>query len=89
MSDIWPDEVSVTDAAIALLASIDMEKFKVFAENEPTLSFAPSQAMRLAEQYITAFGNLAKTTNTVLMPANVADVAGMIGAAMVIEGESF
>ena len=38
--------------------------------------------MRLAEQYITAFGNLAKTTNTILMPTNVADVAGMIGAAM-------
>ena len=38
--------------------------------------------MRLAEQYITAFGNLAKTNNTILMPANVADVAGMIGAAM-------
>ena len=38
--------------------------------------------MRLAEQYITAFGNLAKTTNTILMPTNVADVAGMVGAAM-------
>jgi len=38
--------------------------------------------MRLAEQYITSFGNLAKTNNTILMPASVADVAGMIGAAM-------
>lgn len=38
--------------------------------------------MRLAEQYITAFGNLAKTNNTILLPGNVADVAGMITTAM-------
>ena len=31
--------------------------------------------MRLAEQYILQFGNLAKTTNTIIMPSNVADVA--------------
>jgi len=38
--------------------------------------------MRLAEQYITQFGNLAKATNTVIMPSNVADVAGLIATAM-------
>jgi len=38
--------------------------------------------MRLAEQYITQFGNLAKSTNTVIMPSNVADVAGLIATAM-------
>ncbi|MDD5099371.1 MAG: band-7 C-terminal domain-containing protein [Syntrophales bacterium] len=38
--------------------------------------------MRLAEQYIVQLGNLAKTTNTIIMPSNVADVAGIIAAAM-------
>jgi len=38
--------------------------------------------MRLAEQYITQFGNLAKATNTIIMPSNVADVAGIIATAM-------
>jgi regulator of protease activity HflC (stomatin/prohibitin superfamily) len=38
--------------------------------------------LRIAEQYITEFGNLAKTTNTVILPANVADVAGLIATAM-------
>ena len=38
--------------------------------------------MRLAEQYIVQFGNLAKTDNTIIMPSNVADVAGLIAAAM-------
>jgi regulator of protease activity HflC (stomatin/prohibitin superfamily) len=38
--------------------------------------------MRLAEQYINQFGNLAKTNNTIIMPSNVADVAGIIATAM-------
>ncbi len=38
--------------------------------------------MRLAEQYIVQFGNLAKTNNTVIMPSNVADVAGLVAAGM-------
>ena len=38
--------------------------------------------MRLAEQYINQFGNLAKINNTIIMPSNVADVAGIIATAM-------
>jgi len=37
---------------------------------------------RIAEEYIGQFGNLAKSTNTLILPANVADVAGMIATAM-------
>jgi regulator of protease activity HflC (stomatin/prohibitin superfamily) len=38
--------------------------------------------LKVAEQYIDAFANLAKTNNTLILPSNVADVAGMIGTAM-------
>jgi regulator of protease activity HflC (stomatin/prohibitin superfamily) len=38
--------------------------------------------LKVAEQYIAQFGNLAKTTNTVILPTNVADVAGLIATAM-------
>jgi hypothetical protein len=38
--------------------------------------------LRVAEQYVTQFGNLARTTNAVVVPANLTDVAGMIAAAM-------
>jgi len=38
--------------------------------------------LRVAEQYINEFGNLAKATNTVILPDNVADVAGLIATAM-------
>jgi len=38
--------------------------------------------LRVAEQYITQFGNIAKQGNTLIVPANLTDVASMIGAAM-------
>jgi len=36
----------------------------------------------VAEQYVAQFGEIARQTNTVVVPANVADVAGMIATAM-------
>ena len=38
--------------------------------------------LRVAEQYVTQFGNLARTSTAVVVPANLTDVAGMIAAAM-------
>jgi ribosomal protein L18E len=38
--------------------------------------------LKVAEIYIAALANLAKTNNTLIVPANVADVATMIGTAM-------
>jgi len=37
---------------------------------------------RVAQQYIEQFGNLAKSVNTMILPANVAYVAAIIGTAM-------
>jgi hypothetical protein len=36
----------------------------------------------VAEQYITQLGNLAKEANTLVVPANLTDVASMISVAM-------
>ena len=38
--------------------------------------------LKVAEHYITAFANLAKSNNTMIVPGNVADVATMVGTAM-------
>lgn len=38
--------------------------------------------LKVAEQYIGAFGNIAKEGTTVLLPANVSDVAGIVATAM-------
>ncbi len=40
--------------------------------------------MRIAEQYINEFGNLAKTNNTTIIPANLTDLAGMVSGAMTV-----
>jgi len=37
--------------------------------------------LRVAEEYIAQFGNLAKSGNTLVVPANLSDVAGMIALA--------
>jgi len=38
--------------------------------------------LRVAEHYINAFAHLARTNNTLIMPANVGDMAGLIATAM-------
>jgi regulator of protease activity HflC (stomatin/prohibitin superfamily) len=40
--------------------------------------------LKVAEHYINAFGLLAKTNNTLIVPSNVSDMAGMIATAMTI-----
>jgi regulator of protease activity HflC (stomatin/prohibitin superfamily) len=40
--------------------------------------------LRLAEQYIKEFGNLAKNSNTMIIPTTLSDVAGFIGSAQQI-----
>jgi regulator of protease activity HflC (stomatin/prohibitin superfamily) len=38
--------------------------------------------LKVAEQYVSAFGNIAKAGNTMLLPGNAADIAGMVATAM-------
>jgi len=40
--------------------------------------------LRVAEQYIGEFGKLAKTNNSLIIPTNLADMAGMIASAMTV-----
>jgi len=37
--------------------------------------------LRVAEQYIDEFGNLARAGNTLVVPANLADISSMIALA--------
>ncbi len=40
--------------------------------------------LRVAEEYVSAFAGLARTNNTLIVPANVGDMAGLIATAMKI-----
>ncbi|OAD20231.1 hypothetical protein THIOM_004086 [Candidatus Thiomargarita nelsonii] len=37
--------------------------------------------LRVAEQYLSEFGKLAETNNTMIIPSNLSDVAGMVATA--------
>ncbi|CAH2089547.1 unnamed protein product [Euphydryas editha] len=41
-------------------------------------------SLTLAEQYVAAFNKLARTTNTLILPANAGDVSNLVGQAMSI-----
>lgn len=44
-------------------------------------------SLRIAEQYVEAFGNIAKKGNTILLPANLGDPAAMVAQAMAVYGK--
>ena len=44
--------------------------------------------LRIAEQYLMAFGNLAKTNNTLIIPSNMSDIAGVIATARSVFNET-
>ncbi len=40
--------------------------------------------LKVAEQYVNAFGNLAKQGTTLIVPGNLADMSSMIASALTI-----
>jgi len=68
---------AVTTLADATAAAV---RTVAAAMNEPGGMNAAN--LKLAEHYIAAFANLAKTNNTMIVPGNVADVATLICTAM-------
>ncbi len=47
------------------------------------------RGVRIAEQYLNEFGKLAKTNNSIIIPSNLSDIAGMIkSAATVIKDQT-
>ncbi len=65
---------------ITLLAIATSEGLRRIAEaiNAPGGSDAVN--LRIAEQYVKEFGNLAKETNTMILPTNLADIGGTVAA---------
>ncbi len=68
--------------AILAVATATAEGIRRVANAMQDPGGAQAVQLRVAEQYITQFGQLAKESNTLVIPANAADVASMIGVAM-------
>jgi regulator of protease activity HflC (stomatin/prohibitin superfamily) len=69
-------------AAIRAVASATAQGIREVATAIRTDGGMEAVQLRVAEQYVSQFGQIARTTNTVVVPANVSDVAGMIATAM-------
>jgi regulator of protease activity HflC (stomatin/prohibitin superfamily) len=68
--------------AILAVATATAEGLRRVASAMQDPGGAQAVQLRVAEQYIAQFGELAKKTNTLIVPANAADIASMIGVAM-------
>lgn len=69
-------------AAILAIANATSEGIRKVAEAIHVPGGYEAVQLRVAEQYIEEFGRLAKSSNTLVLPASVADVGSMIALAM-------
>jgi len=67
--------------AILAVATATAEGLKRVGEALSGRGGMEAMQLRVAEDYLTQFGNIAKAGNTLVVPANLSDVAGMIAAA--------
>jgi regulator of protease activity HflC (stomatin/prohibitin superfamily) len=68
--------------AILAVATATAEGLRRVAAASQAVGGLQAMQLRVAEQYISQFGELAKRGTTLVLPANLADVAGMVATAM-------
>jgi regulator of protease activity HflC (stomatin/prohibitin superfamily) len=78
------NEASGQAAAILEVARATAEGIRAVAGSIQQPGGFEAVQLRVAEQYLMQFGHLAKTGNTLVIPANLSDVASMISAAMTV-----
>ncbi|XZG71636.1 SPFH domain-containing protein [Chitinibacteraceae bacterium HSL-7] len=67
--------------ALRLVAAANAEAITVVGESIGRQGGIEAVNLKVAEEYVAAFGNIAKSTNTMLLPANAADIAGLVATA--------
>jgi regulator of protease activity HflC (stomatin/prohibitin superfamily) len=70
--------------AIELVANANANAVRAVAAAMETQGGMNAANLRVAQQYVEAFANLAKVGNTMIIPSNVADVAGIVATAMTV-----
>jgi regulator of protease activity HflC (stomatin/prohibitin superfamily) len=78
------NEAEGQGAAILTVARATAEGIREVAEAIGAPGGVEAVQLRVAEQYIREFGNLAKTGTTMIIPANVTDIASMIATALTV-----
>jgi regulator of protease activity HflC (stomatin/prohibitin superfamily) len=67
--------------AILAVATATAEGLRRVAEAVASQGGREAMQLRVAESYVAQFGNLARSTNTLVVPANLSDIASMIAMA--------
>ncbi|MBR3425682.1 MAG: paraslipin [Neisseriaceae bacterium] len=70
--------------ALRLVAQATADAVRMVAESIKQPGGMEAVNLKVAEQYVEAFGKLAKEGNTLIMPANIADMGGLVAAGMQI-----
>ena len=76
------NEAEGAASAIMAIAGATADGLRKVAESTQIPGGYEAVQLRVAEQYITKFGELAKASNTLVLPANVSDVGSMLTLAM-------
>jgi regulator of protease activity HflC (stomatin/prohibitin superfamily) len=74
--------------AILAVATATAEGLRRVAEAVSSAGGREAMQLRVAEDYVRQFGNLARASNTLVIPANVSDIAGMIAMATKVFDQS-
>jgi regulator of protease activity HflC (stomatin/prohibitin superfamily) len=74
--------------AILAVATATGEGLRRVAEAIAGAGGREAMQLRVAESYVQQFGNLARASNTLVIPANVSDIAGMIAMATKVFDQS-
>jgi regulator of protease activity HflC (stomatin/prohibitin superfamily) len=70
--------------AIELVANANANAVRVVAEAIGMPGGMNAANLKVAELYIGAFDNLARTNNTLIIPSNMSDMAGLVASAMTV-----
>jgi regulator of protease activity HflC (stomatin/prohibitin superfamily) len=70
--------------AIVALAEASSSALRQVGERDQLPGGMDAVNLRVAEQYVDAFGKLAKTNNSIIVPANLGDMSGLIASALQI-----
>ncbi len=73
---------------IELIAQATADGIKKVAESLSMAGGRTAANLRVAEKYISEFGNLAKENNTMIIPTNLGDVASMVATATSVLGHT-
>jgi regulator of protease activity HflC (stomatin/prohibitin superfamily) len=75
-------------AAILAVAEANAQAIQKIAAAIQSQGGSDAVNLKVAEQYVNAFANLAKTGNTLIVPGNMSDMSSMIASALTIVNRS-